>query len=82
MSLSSTAAATLRIPFAPSQGPKPLFQIGISGDVLGQHLDGDGAVEAGVASLVDFAHAARANLGSDVEVAEPRTASKGHALYR
>ena len=32
--------------------------IGVRGDMLGQDLDGDGAVQAGVAGFVDFAHAA------------------------
>ena len=35
---------------------EPLFQIGISRDILRQHLDGDRAVEAGVRGFVDLAH--------------------------
>ena len=31
----------------------------------GQHLDGDGAVQAGVGGLVDLSHAAFADLGGD-----------------
>ena len=34
---------------------EPLLQVGVRGDMLRQHLDGDGAVEAGVGGLVDFA---------------------------
>ncbi len=34
---------------------EPLLQIGVIGDMLGQHLDGDGAVQAGVAGFVDLA---------------------------
>ena len=32
-----------------------LLEIRITGDMLGQHLDGDGAVEAGVGGLVHLA---------------------------
>ena len=31
---------------------KPLLEIGIGGDMLGQHLDSDGAVQARVGGLV------------------------------
>ena len=34
---------------------EPLLQIGVIGDMLGQHLDGDGAVQAGVGGFVDLA---------------------------
>ena len=34
---------------------EPLLQVRIVGDMLGQHLDGDGAVQAGVRGLVDLA---------------------------
>ena len=44
----------------------PLLQIGIRGDMLGQHLDGDAAVEAGVGGFVDLAHAARAEGSVDL----------------
>ena len=37
---------------------EPLLQIGVGRDMLGQHLDGDGAVEARVVGRVDDAHAA------------------------
>ncbi len=37
---------------------EPLLQIGVRGDMLGEHLDGDGAVESGIPRLVDFSHAA------------------------
>ena len=40
---------------------KSLAQILALGDVFGQDLDGDGAVEASVARLVHFAHASRAD---------------------
>ena len=40
-----------------------LLEIRITGDMLGQHLDGDGAVEAGVGGLVDLAHAPGAEGG-------------------
>ena len=38
--------------------------------MLGQDLDGDGAVEAGVAGFVDLAHAARAEGDVDLVGAE------------
>ena len=34
---------------------EPLLQVGVRGDVLRQYLDGDRAVQAGVAGLVDLA---------------------------
>ena len=36
----------------------------------GQHLDGDGAVQAGVTGVLDLAHAARAEGGFDLIGAE------------
>ena len=44
---------------------EPPLQIGVRGDMLGEDLDGDGAVQAGVAGFVYFAHAAFADLGGD-----------------
>ena len=38
--------------------------------MLGQYLDGDGAVQAGVGSLVDLTHAARAEGRFDLVGAE------------
>ena len=38
--------------------------------MLGQHLDGDRAVQAGVGRLVDLAHAAGAEGGTDLVRAE------------
>ena len=35
-------------------------QVGIRSHMLGQHLDGDGAVQTGVRGPVDFAHATSA----------------------
>ncbi len=49
---------------------EPLLQIRIGGDVLGQDLDGNGAVQAGAASFVDLAHAASAEEGFDLVRAE------------
>ena len=36
---------------------EPLLQVRVSGHMLGQHLDGDGPVEACVPGLVDLTHA-------------------------
>ena len=52
--------------------------------MLGQHLDGDGAVQAGVGGLVDLAHAAGAEGGVDLVGAEGGAGLErhgyGHAL--
>jgi hypothetical protein len=45
---------------------EPLLEIGVGGDVLGQDLDGDGAVQAGIAGFVDFTHTARAGGREDL----------------
>ena len=39
------------------------FSVWIVGDMLGQHLDRDGAIQARVAGSVDLAHAPRAEGG-------------------
>ena len=49
---------------------EPLLQIGVSGHMFGQHLDGDGTVEAGVSSFVDLTHAPRADGSFDLVGAE------------
>ena len=59
---------------------EPLLQIGIGGDVLGEHLDGDGAVQPGVASLVDLALATRAEGGLDLVGTEGCAWREGHRL--
>ncbi len=51
---------------------EPLLQIRVRGDLLRQALDGDGAVEAGVAGFVDLAHAACAQGGVDLVGAKRR----------
>ncbi len=59
---------------------EPLLQIRVCGDMFGQHLDGDGAVQAGVAGFVDFAHPARAEGGEDLVGAERGAGLDGHGL--
>ena len=49
---------------------EPLLQIRVCGDMLREDLDGDGAVQAGVASFVDLTHAAFAEGGLDLVRAE------------
>ena len=61
---------------------EPLLQIGISGDMLGQDLDGDGAVEAGVGGFVDLAHAPGAERGVDLVGAERGAWLKWHRSIR
>ncbi len=46
--------------------------------MLGQDFDGDGAVQAGVSGLVDFAHATSAQLGLDLVGAEAGAGSQWH----
>ena len=57
---------------------EPLFEIGVGGDMLRQHLDGDGAVQAGVAGFVHLTHAARANGREDLVGAERGAGCKRH----
>ena len=57
---------------------EPLLQIRVRGDVLGEDLDGDGAVQARVGRFVDLAHAPRANGGSNRVGTEPRARGQGH----
>ena len=53
-------------------------QIFAFGDVFGQDLDRDGAVEPGVAGFVHFAHAAGAERGEDFVRAELVSCVEGH----
>ena len=50
----------------------------VGADLGREDLDGDGAVEAGVAGLVDLAHAAGADGGEDLVRAEAGTRREGH----
>ena len=50
----------------PHRALEPLLEIRVGGDVLGEHLDGHGAVQAGVAGLIDLTHPARAEGGLDL----------------
>ena len=59
---------------------EPLLQVGVRGDMLGQHLDGDGAVQAGVAGFVDLAHPTRANGREALVRAERGAWLQGHQL--
>ena len=57
---------------------EPLLQVRIGRDMLGQHLDGDGAVQAGVGGLVDLTHAAGAEGGVDLVGAEGGAGGQRH----
>ena len=48
------------------------------GDVFGQNLDGDGAVEPGVARFVHFSHTSSSDRGEDFVRTEFATCRKGH----
>jgi hypothetical protein len=52
--------------------------VGIVREVLGQHLDGDVAIQARIAGAPDFAHAARTNLVYELERTEFCASSQGH----
>ena len=49
---------------------EPLAEIRIISDMRQEHLDGDGAVQAGVGGFVDFAHAPCGEGGLDLVGAE------------
>ena len=51
-------------------------------DAIGQHLDGDIALEPGVLGAVDLAHAARADRAEDLVGAELRSGSQRHDRQR
>ena len=53
-------------------------RFGFFGEMFGENLDGDGAVEAGVARAVDFAHAACAEAGLNFVGAELGAGSERH----
>ena len=58
---------------------EPLLEIGVRGDMLGEHLDGDGAVESRVPRLVDFSHTASPDGGDDLIRPELPSGFKRHA---
>ena len=58
--------------------PSAQLQIGIRSDVLRKNLDGDRPVQAGIGGLVDFAHAARTDRGSDLIGAESSAGPERH----
>ena len=51
---------------------EPLFEIRISGDVLGQDFDGNGAIQAGVTGFVNFPHSSSPKCGLNLVRAELR----------
>ena len=55
-------------------------RIGIVSEGCGKDLDRDGAIEADVPGLVDFAHPARAEGGDDFVRAETGARGKGQAF--
>ena len=60
---------------------EPLAQIRIVRHVRRQHLDGDGAVQAGVTGFVDLTHAARAEGGDNFIRAQAGRRAEGHVGY-
>ena len=59
---------------------EPLLEIGVGGDMLGEHLDGDGAVESRVSGFVHFPHTAGPNGGNDLVRAQLPSGFKRHRL--
>jgi hypothetical protein len=59
---------------------EPRQRLRIVGETLGQDFDGDDPVEARVAGLVDFAHAARTDEREDLVGAESCAGSEAHRL--
>ena len=57
-------------------------QILARGDVFRQDLDGDRAIEAGVARLVDFSHSSSADRGEDFVGAESVAGGERHIRDR
>jgi hypothetical protein len=58
---------------------EPPLQVGIGRDVCGEDFDGDGAVQAGIAGFVDFAHSSCADRREDFVWPELRPNFKRHA---
>ncbi len=57
---------------------EPLLQIGVRSYMLGENLDGDRAIQAGVAGLVDLAHAPSPNGREDLVGSKLRPGVKRH----
>ncbi len=56
-----------------------LLEGGVGREVRGQDLDGDAAVEAGVAATIDLSHAASTERGEDFIRAKLGARREGHA---
>jgi hypothetical protein len=52
----------------------------LGGELLVGNLDGDNAIQARVAGLVDFSHAARAKGRGDLVRAQPGSGSQSHKV--
>ena len=52
---------------------EPLSSVGIASEMSPQHLHGDGAIQAGVARAIDFAHSAGPDQLDDFVGAEANT---------
>src|SRR5215471_3063597 len=57
---------------------EPPAELGIGGESRGQHFDGDAAIQARVAGLVDFAHAAGAEERHDLVRTETHAWGEAH----
>src|SRR5262245_64507347 len=59
---------------------EPGEAIGIEREGFGEDLQGDVAIQRGVARTIDFAHAARAERGEDLVAAETEARRTGHGM--
>ena len=58
---------------------EPLAKLGTGGEMGGEHLDGDLAVQARVAGAVNLTHAAGTERGDYLVRAEPTSGCQGHS---
>jgi hypothetical protein len=55
-----------------------LLEVRVGGDVFGEDFDSDGAIQAGVASFVNFAHPTRTDGGLDFVRPETSAGTESH----
>ena len=61
---------------------EPRAECGVGRELRRENLDGDRAIEAGVAGAVDLSHAAGAEQGLNFKMAEPSTCAQCHWSVR
>jgi hypothetical protein len=63
-------------------GDRVRFALEALRELLVGNLDGDGAIQSRVASLVHFSHAASAQRRNDLVRTQPGSGSQGHKVVR